>query len=205
MIKVKICGITNIEDAMHAVECGADALGFVFYHLSPRHVTEKVAKKIISHLPPFILTVGIFVNESVENISRTVKKCDIDIVQLHGDEGPGFCKKIRKRVIKAVRIKNSESLKTLSLYKNKTNALLLDSFNEDVYGGTGNRFDWSLAKKAKRYGKIILAGGLNIENVSKAVKLVKPYGVDVSSGVEAGPGKKDKKKVKMFIKLAKGL
>lgn len=190
---------------MHAVECGADALGFVFYHLSPRHVTEKVAKKIIAHLPPFILTVGIFVNESVENISKTIKKCDIDIVQLHGDEGPGFCKKIRKRVIKAVRIKNPESLKTLSLYKNKTNALLLDSFNEDTYGGTGNRFDWNLAKKAKRYGRIILAGGLNIENVSKAIKLVKPYGVDVSSGVEAGPGKKDKKKVKMFIKLAKGL
>ncbi len=205
MIKVKICGITNIEDAMYAVEYGADALGFVFYNRSPRHVTEKVAKQIISHLPPFILTVGVFVNESVENISKIVKKCDIDIVQLHGDEGPGFCKKVRKRVIKAVRIKNVESLKTLSLYKNKINALLLDSFNEEVYGGTGNRFDWSLAKKAKKHGKIILAGGLNIENVSKAVKLVKPYAVDVSSGVEAGPGKKDKKKVKKFIKMAKGL
>jgi phosphoribosylanthranilate isomerase len=190
---------------MYAVECGADALGFVFYKDSPRHITEDVTKKIISHLPPFILTVGVFVNESIEDISKIVKKCNIDIVQLHGDEGPGFCKKIQKRVIKAVRIKDAESIKILSLYKNKINALLLDSYNEDSYGGTGTHFDWNLAKKAKRYGRIILSGGLNVDNISKAVEIVRPYAVDVSSGVEVNPGNKDKKKVKMFIKIVKGL
>ncbi len=198
MVKVKICGITILEDALYAADCGADALGFIFYPKSPRFVEITRAKEIISKLPPFITNVGVFVNESIENIVNIVHECNINIVQLHGDETPEYCSKVPMKVIKAIRIKDEDSLKQIAEYK--TSTFLLDAYSEDSYGGTGKIFNWNLAIKAKGYGRIILSGGLTHDNVREAIEKFKPYGVDVSSGVEEREGKKDKEKVKEFIK-----
>ena len=213
MIKVKICGITNLEDALYAADCGADALGFIFYPKSPRFVEITRAREIISKLPPFITTVGVFVNQSIENIVNTVHECNINIVQLHGDETPDYCSKILLlspfnkgglggiKLIKAIRVKNEDTLKQIAGYKAST--FLLDAYSEDSYGGTGKIFNWDLAINAKGYGRIILSGGLTHDNVREAIEKVKPYGVDVSSGVEEREGKKDKEKVREFIKKVK--
>jgi phosphoribosylanthranilate isomerase len=200
-VKVKVCGTTRLKDAMLAVECGADAIGFIFYKKSPRCVTAKTAKEICSKLPPFVQRVGVFVNETAEKINRIADRCGLDAVQLHGDESPAFCKKIRHRVIKAVRVKDPGSLKDLSRYP--VDGFLLDTYKEDQWGGTGKVFDWELAARAKKYGPVILAGGLNPRNVKAAIQKVQPYGVDVSSGVEQSPGKKDPKKVKAFLKAVR--
>ena len=197
-VKVKVCGTTRLKDALLAVECGADAIGFIFYKKSPRCVTEKMAKEICSTLPPLVHRVGVFVNETAEKINRIADRCGLDAVQLHGDETPAFCKKIKRRVIKAVRVKDASSLKEMSRYE--VDAFLLDTYRDNQWGGTGQVFDWELAARAKKYGPVILAGGLNPRNVKEAVKKVQPYGVDVSSGVEQSPGKKDPKKVKAFLK-----
>jgi phosphoribosylanthranilate isomerase len=201
-VKVKVCGTTRLKDALLAVECGADAIGFIFYKKSPRCVTAKTAKEICSKLPPFVQRVGVFVNETAEKINRIADRCGLDAVQLHGDESPAFCKKIRHRVIKAVRVKDPGSLKDLSRYP--VDGFLLDTYKEDQWGGTGKVFDWELAARAKKYGPVIIAGGLNPRNVKVAIQKVKPYGVDVSSGVEQSPGKKDPKKVKAFLKAVRG-
>jgi phosphoribosylanthranilate isomerase len=201
-VKVKVCGTTRLKDALLAVECGADAIGFIFYKKSPRCVSVKTAKEICSKLPPFVLRVGVFVNETADRINRIADRCGLDAVQLHGDESPAFCKKIRVRLIKAVRVKDSGSLRGLSRYP--VDGFLLDTYKEDQWGGTGKVFDWELAARAKKYGPVILAGGLNPRNVKAAIQKVKPYGVDVSSGVEQSPGKKDPKKVKAFLKAVRG-
>ncbi len=203
MVKVKICGITNLEDALYAAECGADALGFIFYPKSPRFIEKTKAKEIISKLPPFITTVGVFVNESMENIVNTIHECNINIVQLHGDETPDYCSKVPMKAIKAIRVKDEDSLKQIAEYK--TSTFLLDTYSENSYGGTGKIFNWNLAIKAKGYGRIILSGGLTPDNVNEAIERVKPYGVDVSSGVEEREGKKDKIKVREFIKRVRSL
>lgn len=203
MIKVKICGITNIEDALWAVDCGADALGFIFYNKSPRHIKPEAVNEIISSLPPFITTVGVFVNEELNAIDDIVHFTGITAIQLHGDESPSYCKLINGKLIKAIRIKNEKSIELIKQYD--VDAFLLDSFDAKNYGGSGLTFDWKLAKKAKQYGKIILAGGLTPSNVEDAVKKVLPYGVDVSSGVEKKPGMKSGTKVKEFILRAKRL
>ena len=200
-VKVKVCGTTRLKDALLAVEFGADAIGFIFYKKSPRYVSAKNAKEICSKLPPFVNRVGVFVNETAEKINRIADRCGLDAVQLHGDESPAFCKKIKVRVIKAVRVKDSGSLKGLSRYP--VDGLLLDTYKQDRWGGTGKVFDWELAIRAKKYGPVILAGGLSPRNVKAAIKKVKPYGVDVSSGVEQSPGKKDPKKVKAFLKAVR--
>ena len=199
--RVKVCGTTRLKDALLAVECGADAIGFIFYKKSPRCVTERVAKEICSKLPPFVHRVGVFVNEAAEKINRIADRCGLDVVQLHGDESPAFCKKIKRRVIKAVRVKDASSLKEMSRYA--VDAFLLDTYKDNQWGGTGEVFDWKLVARAKKFGPVILAGGLNPRNVKGAVNKVKPYGVDVSSGVELSPGKKDAKKVKAFLKAAR--
>ncbi len=198
--RVKVCGTTRLKDALLAVECGADAIGFIFYKKSPRYVSAKVAGEICSKLPPFVHRVGVFVNEAADKINRIVDRCGLDAVQLHGDESPAFCKKIKCRVIKVVRVKDTSSLKEMSRYS--VDAFLLDTYKENQWGGTGNVFDWKLAARAKKYGPVILAGGLNPRNVKEAIQKVRPYGVDVSSGVEQSPGKKDPKKVKAFLKAA---
>jgi phosphoribosylanthranilate isomerase len=201
MIKIKICGITNLDDALAAVDFGADALGFNFYKKSPRHIEPQRAAEIIAQLPPFVVPVGIFVNEREERIREIVSLACLQGIQLHGDETPEFCQRFGSRVIKAFQIRNKESLKHMSHYR--VSAYLLDSYKEGLRGGTGETFDWHLAVVAKTFGRIILAGGLNADNVAEAVKLVQPYGIDVAGGVEREKGTKDHAKLKTFITEAR--
>ena len=202
MVKVKICGITNLDDAMAATDFGADALGFVFFKKSPRYISPANAKKIIKRLPPFISTVGVFVNENKKNIEKIVLQTGINIIQLHGDETPKACN-LSKPVIKAIRVKSIETLELVSKYKDKVSVFLLDTYTPEVFGGSGQVFNWDIAVEAKKVGRVILSGGLSTENIEKAVRLVHPYAVDVSSGVEAEKGKKNHLKMKLFIEKAK--
>lgn len=202
MVRVKICGITSLEDALMAVEAGADALGFVFHEQSPRHVTPEDAAGIIAGLPPFVQTVGLFVNRPLEFVNETAARCRLDLVQLHGDEPPEFCDAVERRVIKAFRVKDVTSLDPIKNYR--VAAHLLDAYSPKAYGGTGLTFNWDIAAVAKEFGPVILAGGLTPDNVREAVEVVTPYAVDVSGGVESAPGKKDVAKVREFIRLAKG-
>ena len=195
--RIKICGITNIEDAIQAVEAGADALGFVFYDKSPRFVTPHEVVKIVAELPPFVTSVGLFVNEPIARIRKAMAAARLDVVQLHGDELPADCQIDCLPVIKALRVKDAASLQGAERYQ--VAALLLDAWSDEHYGGTGLSFDWQLARRLTGMRRLILAGGLNPENVSDAVRQVKPYAVDVSSGVEMHPGKKDHQKVAEFI------
>jgi phosphoribosylanthranilate isomerase len=203
-VKVKICGITNIDDAMAAVEFGADALGFVFFEGSPRRISHNDATAIIKKLPSFITPVGVFVDETSEKIEKIAALTGIDVIQLHGDEPPDMCYFLR-RMIKAIRVKSLESLDPLVHYKDRVSAFLLDTFSPDVFGGSGQIFNWDIAAYAKQFGRIILAGGLTPDNVAEATEHVRPYGVDVSSGVESGKGKKDHAKMKLFIERAKSV
>ena len=205
MVKVKICGITNLDDAMAAADFGADALGFVFFKNSPRYLSPANAKKIIKKLPPFISAAGVFVNEDKNTISQTVSQTGIDIIQLHGEEPPNACKLSEHLVIKAIRVKSIDNLEIISKYKDKVSAFLLDTYTPEIFGGTGQIFNWDIAAEAKKFGRVILAGGLTPENIEKAVRLVHPYAVDVSSGVEAEKGKKDHLKMKLFIERAKSV
>lgn len=197
MIKIKICGITNLDDALAAAEYGADALGFIFYKKSPRYIKPEKAAEIISQLPPFITPVGLFVNEREEKIREVQQHTCIQTIQLHGDETPDFCSRFGERVIKAFQVKDKESIKHLAQYH--VGAFLLDSYRDGQRGGTGTTFDWHLAVVAKTFGRIILAGGLTPDNAAEAVKLVQPYAVDIASGVEREPGIKDHSKIKKFI------
>lgn len=201
MVKIKICGITTLEDALVAIDAGADALGFVFYPKSPRHIFPEQAAAIIRHLPPFVQIVGLFVNESLPTVNETADQCGLDIVQLHGEESPEFCDAVKRRVIKAFRIKDIRSLEAINNYR--TSAFLLDAWSPSAHGGTGRTFNWEIAATAAASGRIILAGGLTPENVAAAIELVRPYAVDVSSGVESAPGRKDIRKIEEFIYNAK--
>jgi len=200
-VKVKVCGMTSLKDSLVAVEEGADAVGFIFYKKSPRSVTMKTVREIVLELPPFVDTVGVFVDETAEQINKIADYCNLDIIQLHGDESPTFCKKIRRRVIKAFRIKDMQSVKKLSSFQ--VSGFLLDTFSENLHGGTGKVFDWNLALPAKKFGPVIMAGGLTPNNVQQAIRQVRPYGVDVCSGVESEPRIKDHKKIRAFLKNAK--
>ncbi len=203
MTWIKICGITNIEDALKVVELEADALGFVFYEKSPRKITKEEAKEIISSLPKGIVKIGLFVDELEEKVNEITAYCNFDILQFHGDETPDYCKKFPQKIIKAFRIKDKESL--INIPKYEVDYCLLDAYSEAAPGGTGRTFNWELAIAAKKFGRpIILSGGLNPENVVGAIEKVAPFGVDVSSGVELSPGKKDYKKLKEFITKVRG-
>ncbi len=202
MTKVKICGITNPEDGLMAAKLGADALGFVFYEKSPRYLKKEQAREITRELPPFVTRVGLFVNEEESRIKDICEFSFLDAIQLHGDEPPQFCELFEgKKVIKAFRIKNRDDFKAIPRYR--VNAILLDTFSLTEYGGTGKSFNWQLAEEAKKFGRIILAGGLTPENVGEAIKTVRPYAVDVSSGVESSRGKKDWKRMEEFMKIVK--
>ncbi len=196
-MRVKICGITNLKDALYAVECGADALGFVFYNKSPRYITPAAAKRIIDKLPPFIERVGLFVNEGVETIDMVCKYCDISRAQIHFEVDEESLDAISLQTLPVVRAKGPEDLQ-----KFKDRYRLIDAYSE-AYGGTGKRLnlEWFYGLDCS---KIILAGGLNSENISQ-IKQFGFYGIDVSSGVESIRGKKDPKKVKQFITNAKSL
>lgn len=203
MVKVKICGITNLKDAEAAIAAGADALGFVFAK-SPRNIKPKDAAKIIDKLPPFVNTVAVFADTPAATVEKTVRQCRIDTLQFHGNESPAYCRYFMKahKVIKAFRIKGKNSLKAIKKYK--VDGYLLDAFIEGVKGGTGKTFDLKFAKYAKKsVSPVILSGGLNPENVAGALNSVMPYAVDVSSGVEKIPGKKDHKLIRKFMKAVK--
>lgn len=203
MVRVKICGITNLDDALAAVGTGADALGFVFHEKSPRNVSPQKAAAIIAQLPPFVQTVGLFVDADIERVNWVADFSGLDLIQLHGDEDSDYCTEIRRRVIKAFRVKEAASLAAIARYG--VAGYLLDAWSADAHGGTGRAFDWGLLRDLGRDRPIILAGGLNPGNVAEAVRQVNPYAVDVSSGVESSPGKKDADKVRKFIRAAKGL
>ena len=200
-MKVKICGITNLDDALVATELGADALGFVFAD-SPRRIVLDQVQEIAAGLPPFVCKVGVFVDSGFEEIQRAISIGSLDLVQLHGSEDPDLCRLLAPRVVKSFRVKDESVLDLLSRYE--VRAYLFDTYNKVLKGGTGQVFDWDIAKSATEKGRIILSGGLNPDNVMQAVCDVRPYAVDVSSGVESRPGKKDHQKLRSFIQAAKG-
>ena len=191
MVKVKVCGITNVEDASTAVQMGADALGFIFAK-SPRRIRPEKARDIIQRMPPFVTTVGVFVDQDFGAIRKIMEFCRLDMVQLHGDESPAFCRKLAPHAVKAFRLKDALSIEPMASYRGKVRALLLDTYQEGIAGGTGATFDWRLAREAMDLGMpVILSGGLGPSNIKQAVTMVRPYAVDVNSGIEKSPGKKD--------------
>jgi phosphoribosylanthranilate isomerase len=201
-VKVKICGITNATDALAAADAGADALGFMFYEGSPRHIVVGDAAQFIPQLPPHVLKTGVFVNPTEELVLRAIGECGLNLLQFHGEESPDFCLQFGLMTMKAFRIRDRESLRELRNYP--TDAWLLDAYSSKGMGGTGETFNWDLAVEAKQGGRLIfLAGGLTPGNVADAIRKVQPFGVDVSSGVESAPGKKDAAKVRQFISAAR--
>lgn len=205
MVKVKICGITNLEDAKNALDSGCDALGFVFYKKSPRYISSRKACAIIRNLPKRAVTIGVFANAKEKTIKKIAKSCGLDILQFHGNESSEFCWRFKGyRVIKAFRVKDKIDLPAILKYR--TFAYLFDAFTKSRVGGTGKSFNWKLLGELdglKRLRPVFLSGGLNENNVRKAIETVQPDWVDVSSSVEANPGKKDHKRVKNFINAAK--
>ncbi len=199
-VKVKICGITNWTDARRAIEAGADLLGFNFYAPSPRYITPAKARRIIRRLPKKISAVGVFVNESEEKILDIARSAGLNGLQLHGDESQATVERLNRSlsVIKAVRVRRPFRIRRLQQFRH-AKALLLDGFDRHRYGGTGRTFNWGVARRANSYGKVFLSGGLTPENVAEAIRVAKPYAVDVCSGVEAKPGKKDPARVKAFM------
>lgn len=198
-MKIKICGITNIEDALDATALGASALGFIFSE-SPRKVSPEVVKNIISKLPPFICTVGVFVNEDINWINKVADECNLSMVQLHGNESPDECKQIIKPKLKAIRILGPQDLEIIEKYQNTVSGILLDTYVHNAHGGTGQTFDWGIANEAKKYNiPIIVAGGITPDNICQAIQTASPYGIDLSSGVESSPGKKDYDKLQRLF------
>lgn len=203
MVRIKICGITNTGDALIAAELGAHALGFIFYPKSPRYVAPDKARHIIGQLPPFVATVGVFVDEDAATVREIASLAGLDWLQLHGSESPDYCRSLGRRVIKGFRVKGDEIFSQLTEYKGAAQAFLLDAYKPGTPGGTGETFDWAIARQARKCGPIILAGGLTPENVTEAIRVAQPQAVDVASGVEAAPGKKDPERLRAFIDVVK--
>lgn len=202
--RVKICGVTNVADALAAAEAGADMIGLNFYEKSPRYLTVAQAVEISRALPPFVMRVGVFVNPEEALVTRAIGECNLSLLQFHGDETSEFCTQFSLMSIKALRVRDAESLKALANFQ--TDAFLLDAHSKSGLGGTGEQFNWDQAVEAQKFGKpIFLAGGLTPENVAEAVRKVRPFAVDVSSGVEISPGKKNHAKMKAFIAAAKSV
>jgi phosphoribosylanthranilate isomerase len=200
-MRVKICGITNLEDALLAAELGAHALGFIFYAKSPRSIKPEAARQIIAQLPPLVLSVGVFVNEAAAVVLEVAEMVRLDWVQLHGEEPPEYCRFLFRNVMKAIRVKDQSTLALMASYQGSVRAFLLDTHKTGQQGGTGESFDWSLARQAKEYGSIVLAGGLQPENVAAAIWAASPQAVDVASGVEASPGRKDHARLRAFFQV----
>ena len=201
-VRVKICGITRLEDALHAVNAGADALGFVFYDKSPRHVSASQAAAICTALPPFITRVGLFVDAPADFVKNVLQAVSLDLLQFHGDETPAYCAQFGKSYIKAVRVQATTNLLKYAADFDGACGLLLDAYVSGVPGGTGESFDWKLIPK-NFPRPIVLSGGLTPGNVATAVEQTRPWAVDVSSGVESSQGIKDPQKVAQFISNAK--
>lgn len=210
MVRVKICGITNVGDALAAAEAGADFLGFIFYPPSARYVTPEQAGVVIAALRLWegetgrqhpTRTVGVFVDEELDRVREAIRECHLDYAQLHGEEPPEYVAALGQQAIKALRVRSAADVARLEAYE--AAAYLLDAYHPTKSGGTGQAWDWGLATAAKKYGPVIVAGGLTPANVAGAVRRVRPYGVDVSSGVESSPGRKDIAKVRRFVAAAK--
>ncbi|MEW6608284.1 MAG: phosphoribosylanthranilate isomerase [bacterium] len=200
MTRIKVCGITSKTDAFMCIDAGVDILGFVFVGESPRKIAPEEAQRIINDIPSFVITVGIFVNRPENEVVKIADLCKLDRLQLHGEESPQYCASFNRKIIKAFRIRSSDDLTVIPGYK--VSGYLVDSYEEERAGGTGRTFEWSLAQEATKFGPIILAGGLTPENVNRAISIVRPYAVDVSTGVEEKdtPGKKNKIKLTEFIR-----
>jgi len=198
-MKVKVCGMTSYEDAAMALDHGVDALGFNFFPRSPRYVSPMSARRIIERIPPLAVIVGLFVNEpQPEDVSEMARAAGVQVVQLHGDENPEYCRRLREwPLIKALRVGKSQTEDNLEDYP--VRAFLLDSRDDVLFGGTGKPFDWNRALEVKKVRPVILAGGLRPDNVQEAIRMVMPYAVDVCSGVESAPGKKDGRRLKEFM------
>jgi phosphoribosylanthranilate isomerase len=196
--RIKICGITRVEDALAACAAGADALGFVFHAPSPRNVAPDTAREIIARLPPFVTTVGLFVDREPAEVERVTAEVPLDLLQFHGDEAPELCTRFRRPYFKAVRMRAGVDLLEYARRFGDARALLLDAYVSGTHGGTGTRFDWRLVPPSLPL-PIVLSGGLTAENVGEAVRALRPWAVDVSSGVEAAPGIKDPQRVRDFI------
>lgn len=201
LVRVKICGIRTLADALGAVNSGADALGFVFAP-SPRRITPEQAREIILALPPFVTKVGVFVNEARERVEQIADNCGLDVLQFHGDETPVYCKSFKHQVIKAFRVKDRHSLENLQEYQ--VNGYLLDTYVAGVRGGTGTTFNWYYAREVSQDYPVILAGGLNPDNIVAAIQTVRPYAVDISSGVETD-GRKDIKKIVELMRKVRSI
>ena len=205
MVRVKICGITNLEDARASIDAGAHALGFNFYPASPRYIEPSAARRIIEQLPASILCVGVFVNlPEAEQVKRLASEAGVEAIQLHGDESPEYCERLVDFfVIKALRVNGDFEPEQAARYE--TEAVLLDGFSPVAFGGAGQGFDWSIAMRCRELvAKLFLAGGLNANNVAAAIAAVQPYAVDACSGLESSPGRKDMAKVRAFIEAALG-
>lgn len=205
LCRIKICGITTPEDAFAAVAAGADALGFVFHKASARCVTAEVVHRIIALLPPFVLPVGVFVNEDMKVVRDLMDSCGLALAQLHGDEPAAYCEQLGRPILKAIRLRDMRSFLSLAEYKGRAGVrgFVIDAYSDSAYGGTGQTTDWGLAAQAAQSAAVLLAGGLTPDNVGEAIARVRPYGVDVSSGVESSPGKKDHAKLQAFVEAAK--
>ena len=196
-VRTKLCGTTELVAAQHAITCGVDALGFIFAKKSGRYITPKAASNIIKEIPPFIGKVGVFVDELVEDVVTIVKTCGLTAVQLHGKESPEYCWALRERLgrsctmVKAFRVRPESVASDFSVYETVVNAFLLDTYAKGIEGGTGEVFNWDIIDQLELQKPFILAGGLAVENIVKAINDVAPYAVDVNSGVEMAPGKKD--------------
>ncbi len=204
MVKVKVCGITNPEDACVAAEAGAEAIGLLFAE-SPRKVSVEEAREIVAALPDGVLKVGVFVNEKPEEVLRIAREVGLDYAQLHGDEEPEIVTILQEagvKVMKALRVRDADSLAAMDGYE--ADLVMLDAWSEKVRGGTGERFDWALAKSLRGRGNIVVSGGLGPENVREAISFFEPYGVDASSSLEEAPGKKNGERVRRFVSAAKG-
>ncbi|UCD70864.1 MAG: phosphoribosylanthranilate isomerase [Syntrophobacterales bacterium] len=202
MTEIKICGITTMEDASFTAECGVDALGFIFYARSPRYVAPERAREIIESIPDGITNVGVFVNHDALEVKKIVEFCGLDLVQLHGDESPEYCRQFpASLLIKAFSPRREAHLRKLSSYP--VRAILVDAYNPCRYGGTGKRSDWRLAAMVKQTHPLILSGGLNGDNIRQAIEIVSPHAVDINSGVESCPGRKDPEKVSAIIDIVR--
>ena len=201
MISVKICGITSFNDAIMAANYGASALGFIFYEKSPRYINPEILKTWISNVPSSVKKVGVFVNKDVDKVNKIAEELNLEMVQLHGDESPGYCSQMIRPVIKVFRVNNNFDSIMLKNYQVAT--FLFDTYNKENHGGTGESFDWQSILQLNTETPVILSGGLNADNVLEGIEVVKPSAVDVNSGVEVAPGKKDEGKIKNLFTILK--
>ena len=201
MIHVKICGVTSLNDAIMAANYGASALGFIFYEKSSRYINPEILKTWISNVPSSVKKVGVFVNKDVDKVNKIAEELNLGMVQLHGDESPEYCNQMIKPVIKVFRVNNKFDSIMLNNYQVAT--FLFDTYNKENYGGTGESFDWQSILQLNTEIPVILSGGLNADNVLEGIEVVKPSAVDVNSGVEAAPGKKDEEKIKNLFTILK--